>query len=93
MWTAGKIRGKIPENLRQAWEDAVVRIDDDEYWLAEMLATSSIMAARWLQARIANNDWRPLSNEKIVDSACQTLDRAQRLRILGIYRLVSMTRA
>ena len=81
MWT-GETHGAIPDELRQEWEDAVVGIDDDEYWLEEMLASSPAMAARWLMARIENNDWRALRNRKNVRSACRGLDDMQRLDML-----------
>ena len=81
MWN-GETRGCIPEDLRQDWEDAIVQIDNDEYWLKEILASSTHMAARWLRARIENNDWHALWNLEIVESACQGLDQAQRLEFL-----------
>lgn len=81
MWT-GETHGNIPDELRQDWEDAVVRIDDDEYWLEEILASSRDMAARWLRARIEKNDWRALWNRKNVKSACRGLVHAQRLDLL-----------
>jgi hypothetical protein len=82
MWT-GEKHGQIPEELRTQWEDAVVRIDDDEYWLEEILASSPDVAARWLRARIEHNDWRALGQRKNVSSACQGLDHDERLQILG----------
>lgn len=82
MWT-GEEHGQIPEELRTQWEDAVVRIDDDEYWLEEILASSPDVAARWLRARVQNNDWRALGQRKNVASACRGLDHNERLQILG----------
>ena len=81
MWT-GETHGAIPDELRQEWEDAVVGIDDDEYWLEEILASNPAMAARWLKARIENDDWRALRNRKNVQVAAAGLDGAQRLDML-----------
>lgn len=81
MWT-GETRGEIPDELRPEWTEAVTRIDDDEYWLEEMLASSPQMAADWLRARIRNNDRRALWNRKNVESACRGLEEAERLELL-----------
>lgn len=81
MWTGGT-HGDIPDELKQEWEDAVVRIDDTEYWLQEILKYNPAMAARWLRARIENNDWRALTNDKNVQVAASSLDDECRLDIL-----------
>lgn len=81
MWT-GETRGAIPDELRQEWEDAVVGIGDDEYWLEEILASSPPMAVRWLEARIESDDWRALWNRKNVQAAASIIDDDQRLDML-----------
>jgi hypothetical protein len=81
MWT-GETRGAIPDELRQEWEDAVVGIGDDEFWLEEILASSPPLAVRWLEARIENDDWRALWNRKNVQAAASTMDDDQRLDML-----------
>ena len=81
MWT-GETHGDIPETLREDWEAAVVAIDDDEYWLGEILASSPGVAARWLRARIEHDDWAALWELKNVEAACQSLDPAARLDLL-----------
>lgn len=82
MWIGGETHGAIPDELRQEWEDAVVRINDYEYWLEEMLASNPTMAARWLKARIGNDDRRAMRNQKNVQAAVAGLDDAQRLDML-----------
>jgi len=81
MWNA-EPRGSIPPELELGWEEAVVAIDDDEYWLKEMLARSPALAARWLEARIQHDDWRALSNRENVEVAAAGLDDEQRLDML-----------
>jgi len=81
MWN-GKTRGAIPDELKPEWENAVVRINDEEYWLEEILASSSSMAIRWLEARLENKDWSALSNEKNVGAAAAGLSDDQRLDML-----------
>jgi hypothetical protein len=81
MWN-GKTRGAIPDELKPEWEDAVVRIDDEEYWLEEILASSPAMAIRWLEARLENKDWSALSNEKNVGAAAAGMSDEQRLDML-----------
>ena len=87
IWT-GEKHGAIPDELRQEWEDAIVAIDGDEYWLKEILAFSPAMADRWLKARIEKDDWRALWNQENVQSAVTALNDAQRLEMLhGLHRL------
>lgn len=81
MW-GGEVHGAIPEELSQRWQDAVVRIDADEYWLKEMLPSSPVMAERWLRARIENESWRALSNRENLRAAASALAEDQRLSIL-----------
>jgi len=81
MWT-GKTHGDIPAGLRREWEEAVVRMNDDEYWLEEILASSPTLAARWLETRIADDDWLAMCSQNNIESACGGLDSAQRLELL-----------
>jgi len=80
MWNA-EPHGSVPPELELGWEEAVVTIDDDEYWLKEMLA-SPALAARWLEARIQHDDWSALANRENVEVAAAGLDDGQRLDML-----------
>ncbi len=81
MWK-GETRGAIPGELRQEWEDAVVGIGDDEFWLEEILGSSPAMAVRWLEARLENDDCRALWNRKNVQAAASIMDDDQRSDML-----------
>ena len=81
MWN-GETHGALPDELRQEWEDAVVDIDDDEYWLKEMLAGNPALAGRWLKARLDADDWRAFSSRENVGVAASQLDEEQRLDML-----------
>ena len=52
MWNAAPDH-VIPEELRQEWRSAVLRVQNDDYWLGEILKADRALTLDWIKARMA----------------------------------------
>jgi len=83
VWYSGEKGDSIPQELRPAWEEAVVRHVRAEYILREVFAKDPRLAEAWILARVGN-DWRRNWDERgAFKLAAKALDRDARQRFVG----------
>ena len=81
----GKPKGEVPESIAAEWRTAVVAMDEDEYWLREILPYDPSLARDWLLAHVQRNPFRFMKispSVRVAVDALSTGDRRDVLRAL-----------
>lgn len=81
-WVA-EPKGEIGESLKEKWRTAVLNIQNEAYWLGEILKKDETLAFEWLTKHIKNTDI-PHDTLQIFNSAIGSLTIDQRKEILKL---------
>ncbi len=78
----GEERGSIRAELKEAWENAVVTIKDDEYWIQKILSSNSDLAYRWLKERVHEEDYLGYHERKTFSVAMKVIEKEHKVELL-----------
>jgi hypothetical protein len=74
--------GNIDEAVKPQWRDAVLRSNDDAFWIGDILSADAALSFEWLKRRIEAGDWRTLMHHDVVREAAEPLTEDQRVELL-----------
>lgn len=72
----------IDEAVKPLWRDALLRSNDENSWIGDILSADAELAFEWLKRRIEAGDWRTLMHDRVVREASKPLTEDQRVKLL-----------
>jgi hypothetical protein len=82
VWCADP-RGQIPNDVTDTWRAAILRAEDEQFWLAEILKSDRDIAFEWLRSRMERKlSFLPYYLSKEVKAAISVLNFEQRIALL-----------